>query len=112
MVDGKGVEGWKKVGGQGGSNPGALFEIDKGHGLESPDLSAHSKLPMLMSNLAQDHKPMSLMAMPGAAATAEVMVPQSVNVVTVPRLDGTKGRYDVLYRLGGRTGTGSPPPGR
>jgi hypothetical protein len=93
-------DGFTKVGGQGGSNPGATFQIDKTFATGSPDISARNGMLSTlgaMSNVgSQPMRPKDL----DTNATAAALFPPNINVVMVPALDGTAGKYDVLQRLG------------
>ena len=103
VVDGKTPENWKKTGGQGGSNPGGMFQIDGSFAAESPELGARNGLFTAVQAMTQPGTPtVYANAFPGYSDAAAQFVPNDLNVAMVPRLDGTPGRYDVLQRMGSK----------
>lgn len=92
----KTVDGFTKIGGQGGSNPGALFQVDMPSFEKAPDLDRGETLHVL-SALGKE-KPW------GFAINDENQsfgTPSDDMIIAVPRLDGTPGKYDILYASGG-----------
>ena len=93
---------WKQIGGQGGSNPGAMFEIDGSFANESVELSGRSGLFNTLRALTQPgHKPRTTQSFDTVSEPAASFVPHDVSLMLVPRVDGTKGRYDMLLRAMG-----------
>jgi hypothetical protein len=93
-------KGWKKVGGQGGSNPGGMFQIEGDVAPNTVDLTRRSGLHRMMSQMAAAEVG-HLSGIQGADDVPETsMIPSTENIVIVPRLDGTQGKYDVLQRFG------------
>lgn len=89
-----------KVGGQGGSNPGGLYQIDGSFANDPPDISKRSKMftafttfrqPATYTHLGDTFKP---------GGPAESAAPTDIDVAIVPRIDGTKDRYEVVQRFG------------
>ena len=90
---------WKQVGGQGGSNPGALFEIDGSFADQPADLSARSGLFNLLNAVSQPGtQPRAAQSFDTVTNDATTFVPADVNMMVVPSMDGTKGRYDTIIK--------------
>ena len=97
-VDGTVPDGWKKVGGQGGSNPGGMYQTVGGNANASPELGPRSNTVYSLMQMSAG-QPLYGLFLKDKGLPAASFAGGS-NVVSVPRLDGTKGRQDVLYRSG------------
>ena len=93
---------FKKVGGQGGSNPGALYQVDGSFANGPPDISKNSKMFSAFASMRQPGTYTHLSDTFDAGAVPESFVPAEVDTVMVPRVDGTLMRYEVLQRFGNK----------
>jgi hypothetical protein len=102
LLTGKIPEKWKKIGGQGGSNPGGVFQMEGSFGGSSPELGKRNQIIETARQVQQvGAKPTWLSSAP-VEGPPEQVAPTGHNVAIVPRLDGTPGRYDVLQQIGGK----------
>jgi hypothetical protein len=99
---GKMPDNFTKVGGQGGSNPGALYQIDGSFADDPPDISKQSKMLLTFATLRQVGTYTRGKGDFDTDAVPESVIPTDVDVVMVPRVDGTLDRYDVLQRYGNK----------
>ncbi|HEY9378969.1 MAG TPA: hypothetical protein VIQ02_17980 [Jiangellaceae bacterium] len=97
--------GFVKVGGQGGSNPGGFYEVSSSTAAlagpsDSPDISAGHKLHQRLRPLSVDTKIAAAITWSGFNDLngASAMIPPDIDVMHLPRIDGTKDRYDVVVR--------------
>jgi hypothetical protein len=91
-----------KVGGQGGSNPGALYQIDGSFANDPPDITAKSRMLSSFRELRQPGSVTHLGDSIDATGPPESAVPTEIDTLMIPRVDGTQGRYDVIQRQGGK----------
>jgi hypothetical protein len=102
VVTGKIPDKWKKIGGQGGSNPGGVFQMEGSYAGSSPDIGRRNQLFRALDEIRQSGTNSQFLSTMEAGNPAESFLPDNLDVVVVPRLDGTAGRYDVLQKIGGK----------
>ena len=91
-----------KVGGQGGSNPGGLYQIDGSFADGSPDITKNSKMFQSIAAFRQPGTDNTFGSNLDPSATSASFIPPEIDTVMVPRVDGTLDRYDVVQRFGNK----------